>query len=56
MISLGSKPVQTGKSQMNAFECMQNSFEDIDVHHQQVTEGHDIEYLLVSSAGFGSII
>ena len=48
--------MQTHRSQMNVSECMHSSFEDIDAHHQQVTEGHDIEHLLVSSAGFGSII
>jgi hypothetical protein len=47
MISLESKPVQTHKSGMNAFECMQSSIEDIDTHHQQVTEGCGIECLLV---------
>ena len=47
MISLEFKPVQTHGSQMNVSECMQSSFEDIDNHHQQVTEGHGIKYLLI---------
>ena len=46
MISLEAKQVQTHRSQMNS-ECMQSSFEEIDAHHQQVTEVHGIEYLLI---------
>ena len=51
MISLEAKPMQTHRSGMNVFECMQSSFEDNDDRHQQVIEDHCIEYLLLERAG-----
>ena len=33
--------------QRNVSECMKSSFQDIYAHHQQVTEGHGIGYLLL---------
>ena len=50
MTSLEAKLVQTRRSGMNVSEYMQSSFEGTGTHHQQVTEGHGIEYLLFGSA------